>query len=147
MEIPPGSKESLETLIQIMRHHLQSYLLKKDTRRIWLSFTGNQPCGLLDFYFKTSTIHIRFLCSIPPSQGIGTQLMTHLAQFALNNDLKIIRTTVSSLDQRAMNFYFDHLGFFKTGKRAEEPNFDLFLAAVYPKELLLSLSQKTSLEK
>ncbi len=144
METPPGSSESLEALVQIMRHHLQSYLLKKNTRQIWLSFIRNHPCGLLDFYYLPMTIRIRFLCAIPPSQGIGTQLMTHLAQFALDNNVRLILTTISSLDQRAMNFYFSHIGFFKTGKRTEESNFDLFLAAVYPKEILLRLNRQSS---
>lgn len=147
MENPPGSKEPLETLAQNMRLHLQSYLLRKDTRRIWLAIIGNQPSGLLDFYLQSRTIRIRFLCAVPPSQGIGTQLMIHLARFALANGVEVIRTTVSSLDQRAMNFYFNHLGFSKTGKRTEESDFDLFLAAVSPQEILRRFCQSFSTDK
>jgi hypothetical protein len=147
MEKPPGSKESLENLVQIMRHHLQTYLLRESTRRIWLGLIGNQPRGLLDFYLQPRTIRIRFLCAIPPGQGVGTQIMVHLAQFAQNNGLKKIHTTVSSLDRRAMNFYFHHLGFLKTGKSTEEPDFDLFLASIDPQEILRRYCQPSSIGK
>lgn len=147
LEKPPGSKEPLETLAQNMRLHLQTYLLRKSTRRIWLATSRNQPVGLLDFFLQTNTIRIRFLCAVPPSQGVGTQLMVKLARFAFDIGVKVIRTTVSSLDQRAKNFYFHHLGFFKTGTRTEESGFDLFIAAVSPQELLQRFSKPSLTER
>ena len=135
MEVPPGSNEPLSNLSNLMHKHLQSHLQRKSTRQIWIAKIKDQLCGILDFYHYKKTIRIRFLCAVPPRHGIGTQLMAFLANFALLNNIKIIKTTVSSLDNRAIHFYFQHLGFKQTERKPEGTGFDLFLAAVKPEDL------------
>lgn len=136
LETPPGSKEPLEELVLVMQQLLQQHLLHRDNRRIWVATRNNNPCGILDFYQRGQRIHIRFICGIPPRQGIGTRLMTHLAKFATVNSFTLISTTVSSLDRRAVSFYFQHLGFQLSGFANEKLEFDLYFATIKP-ELLL----------
>lgn len=137
LETPPGSTESLEELVRGMSLHLLHYLRHRNTRRIWVGIREGHHCGILDFYHRTSIIHIRFLCGIPTGQGIGTQIMAHLARYATDNNIALITATVSSLDERAMNFYFHHLGFRREGFTNQKPGFDLFFATIEPKLLRL----------
>ncbi len=62
--------------------------------------------------------------------------MTYLAKFATENNILLISATVSSLDRRAMSFYFQHLGFQRAGIANEKLKFDLHFATIKP-ELLL----------
>jgi hypothetical protein len=48
---------------------------------------------------------------------------------------------VSSIDQRALNFYFEHLGFERVGSRTEEPGFELFMITVQPQLLLTKIGK------
>lgn len=93
-------------------------------------------CGILDFFQRKRSLRIRFLCAVPQDEGIGTQLLTHLAKFGVNLQVPVIRCTVSMLDERALHFYFRHLGFRQVGIRPEEPGFSLALAAIQVSELL-----------
>ena len=136
IEEPPGSTEPLDVLTELMKENLQRYLERKEKRRIWIATIAEDIRGLLDFYLEESNIRIRFICAIPPRQGVGTQLMRHLARFAQTKRVSTIRSTVSSLDQRAIGFYFDHLGFGKVGQRLEKPGFHLFVVAIDPDDLL-----------
>jgi len=135
-EVPPGSTAPLEEVERGMRRHLQRLLWRKSTRRVWLARMEGTPCGILDFFHRKWSLRIRFLCAVPQDEGIGTQLLGHLARFAVNLRVRGIRCTVSTLDERALHFYFRHLGFRQLGIRHEEPGFDLALAAIQPSELL-----------
>lgn len=136
IEEPPGSTEPLDVLTELMKENLQRYLERKETRHIWMATIEENIRGLLDFCLEEPNIRIQFICAIPPGQGVGTQLMRHLARFAQTKRVSTIRSTVSSLDQRAIIFYFDHLGFEKVGQRLKEPGFYLFVAAIDPEDLL-----------
>ncbi len=140
LETPPGSTEPFEELARVMRLHLLRHLRHRNTRRIWVGIREGHLCGILDFYHRTYIIHIRFLCGIPTGQGIGTQIMAHLARYAIDNNIALITATVSSLDERAMNFYFHHLRFRRIGFANQKFGFDLFFATTEPK-LLLSKTQ------
>lgn len=140
MEKPPGSTEPLDELTEGLRLHLKIFLLeKKKDRHIWLALEGTSIIGLLDFYHKPEELFIRFICAIPPHQGTGTRLLRHLAEYGQSHDLTVIRTTVSSIDSRAISFYFEHLGFEKVGTRAEEPGFELYVVAIQPQNLLTKI--------
>jgi len=142
MEEPPGSTEPFDGLKEGMRVHLRIFLLEqKKNRHIWLALEGTSIIGLLDFYHKPDELFIRFICAIPPNKGTGTRLLEHLAEYGQAHNLTIIRTTVSSIDSRALNFYFEHLGFQKVGSRIEEPGFELFVVAIQP-QVLLEIIQK-----
>ncbi len=141
MEDPPGSTEPFEELLIAMRLHLQAYRRQPQNRHIWLAKKSEVFIGLLDFYHKPDELFVRFLCAIPPSQGTGTRLIQHLAAYALANQINVIKTTVSSIDSRALKFYFEHLGFQKTSLVQEE-GFNLHLASVEPKRLLARLLKK-----
>jgi hypothetical protein len=137
MEKPPGSTEPLDELTEGLRLHLRIFLLEqKKDRHIWLALEGTAIIGLLDFYQKPDELFIRFICAIPPNQGTGTRLLRQLAEYGQSHSLTVIRTTVSSIDSRALNFYFEHLGFQKIGTRAEEPGFELYVVAIHPQILL-----------
>jgi ribosomal protein S18 acetylase RimI-like enzyme len=137
MEKPPGSTEPLDELTEGLRLHLKIYLLKqRKDRHIWLAFEGTSINGLLDFYHKPDELFIRFICAIPPHQGTGTRLLRHLAEYGQSHNLTTIRTTVSSIDLRALKFYCEHLGFQKVGTRTEEPGFELYVITIQPKVLL-----------
>lgn len=135
-EDPPGSTESLEDLTESLRLHLRIYLQRKKNRHIWLAEVDAEIKGILDYIHEGAEIFIRFICAVPSGHGIGTQLIRYLAKYASQREVTIIRSTVSSIDSRACKFYFDHLGFEKTGKRPEGSGFDLFLAAINPQEIL-----------
>ncbi len=143
MEKPPGSTEPLDELTEGMRLHLRIFLLEqqKKNRHIWLALEDTSIIGLLDFYHKPDELFIRFICAIPPYQGTGTRLLQRLAEYGQSHNLTVIRTTVSSIDSRALNFYFEHLGFQKVGTRVEEPGFELFVVAIQP-QVLLEIIQK-----
>ena len=128
--------EPLDVLTELTKESLQQYLERKETRHIWIATIGENIRGLLDFYLEESDIRIRFICAIRPGQGVGTQLMRHLAEFSQTKRVSTIRSTVSSLDRRAIGFYFDHLGFEKAGQHLKEPGFCLFAAAIDPEDLL-----------
>jgi len=136
VEVPPGAKAPLEEVERGMRRHLQRLLWRKSTRRVWLARREGTPCGILDFFHRKQSLRIRFLCAVPEGEGIGTQLLSHLARFAVNLQARVIRCTVSTLDERALHFYFRHLGFQQVGIQHEEPGFDLVLAAIQASELL-----------
>ena len=137
MEKPPGSTEPLDELTEAMRLHLKIFLMEQEkNRHIWLALEGTSIIGLLDFYHKPDELFIRFICAIPPHQGTGTRLLRHLAVYGQSHNLPLIRTTVSSIDSRALNFYFEHLGFQKVGIRTEEPGFELYVIAIQPRVLL-----------
>lgn len=137
MENPPGSTESLKELTEGLRLHLKIFLMeKKKNRHIWLALERTAIIGLLDFYHRPYELFIRFLCAIPPHKGTGTHLLRHLAEYGQSHNLTVIRTTVSSIDSRALNFYFEHLGFQKIDTRVEEPGFEVFVAAIQPQALL-----------
>lgn len=137
MEKPPGSAEPFDELKEGIRVHLRIFLLEqKKNRYIWLALEDTTIIGLLDFYHKPDELFIRFICAIPPGKGTGTRLLRHLAEYGQAHNLTVIRTTVSSIDSRALNFYFEHLGFQKVGSRIEEPGFELFVAAIQPQVLL-----------
>jgi hypothetical protein len=138
MEVPPGSTDSEETLTKILKANLRRYIVQHQQRQIWLAFKTNTPCGLLDFYLFKRSIRIRFICAIPPRQGTGTHLMMELAKFAIQKRVEKIRSTVSTQDLRAINFYFTHLGFTQTGYQKENDGLMLFLAVIDPKILLQS---------
>lgn len=146
MEKPPGSTEPLDELTEGLRLHLKIFLLEqKNDRHIWLALEGSSIIGLLDFYHKPDELFIRFICAIPPHQGTGTRLLRQLAEYGQSHNLAAIRTTVSSIDSRALNFYFDHLGFQKVDTRKEEPGFELYVVAIQP-QVLLEKIQKDPLE-
>ncbi len=137
MEKPPGSTEPLDELTEGMRLHLKIFLLeKKENRHIWLALEGTSIIGLLDFYHKPDELFIRFICAIPPYKGTGTRLLQHLAEYGQSHNLTAIRTTVSSIDSRAINFYFEHLGFQKVDTRIENPGFELYVVTTQPQMLL-----------
>ncbi|MFX0078690.1 MAG: GNAT family N-acetyltransferase, partial [Candidatus Hermodarchaeota archaeon] len=121
-----------------MRLHLRIFLMEqqKKNRHIWLALEGTSIIGLLDFYHRPDEIFIRFICAIPPHQGTGTRLLRHLAEYGQSHNLTVIRTTVSSIDSRALNFYFKHLGFQKVGTRTEEPGFELYVIVIDSNVLL-----------
>lgn len=135
-EVPPGAKASLEEVERGMRRHLQRLLWRNSTRRVWLARREGTACGILDFFQLKRIIRIRFVCAIPQDEGIGTQLLTRLAKFGVALRVPVIRCTVSMLDERALHFYFRHLGFRQVGMRSEEPGFSLALAAIDSSELL-----------
>jgi len=140
MEKPPGSTEPLDELTEGLRQHLKNFLLEqKKDRHIWLALEGTSIIGLLDFYHKPDELFIRFICAIPPHQGTGTRLLRQLAEYGQSHNLVVIRTTVSSIDARAISFYFEHLGFEKVGTRAEEPGFELYVVAIQPQNLLTKI--------
>ena len=136
LEVPPGSKEPLDELTRVMHKLLQRHLLQRTNRRVWIATKNGSPCGILDFYHREQRIHIKFICGIPPRHGIGTQLMAHLAKYARKNSVTAISSTVSTLDERAMSFYFQHLGFQRAGLTNEKIGFDLYFVIIKP-ELLL----------
>lgn len=137
MEKPPGSTESLDELTEGLRLHLKIFLMEqKKNRHIWLALEDTAIIGLLDFYHRPDELFIRFICAIPPNKGTGTRLLQHLAEYGQSHNLTAIRTTVSSIDSRALNFYFEHLGFQKVDTRVEEPGFELFVAAIQTQALL-----------
>ncbi len=136
MEVPPGSTDSEENLMKLLKNHLRRYLHHHQQRQIWLAFKAATPQGLLDFYHYQRSIRIRFICAIPPRQGIGTYLMVKLAKFAIQKEIEMIRSTVSTQDRRAIDFYFTHLGFTQTGQRKEDDGLVLYLAVIEPKTLL-----------
>jgi len=140
-EVPPGAKAPLEEVERTMRRHLQRLLWRKSNRRVWLARREGTACGILDFYQRKRTLRIRFLCAIPQDEGIGTQLLTHLAKFGVNLQIPVIRCTVSLLDERALHFYFRRLGFHQVGIRPEEPGFDLALAETRSSDLLLQVEE------
>jgi ribosomal protein S18 acetylase RimI-like enzyme len=109
---------------------------QKQNRHIWLALEGTSIIGLLDFYHKPEELFIRFICAIPPYKGTGTLLLQHLAEYGQSHYLPVIRTTVSSIDSRALNFYFEHLGFQKVGTRKDEPGFELYVVVTQPQMLL-----------
>ena len=130
MEEPPGSSEPLEELVESLELHLQIALGKKENRKIWLAMKREVVRGLLDFYHRPSELFIRFICAIPPRHGTGTWLLNQLAQYGISQKIELVKATVSSLDARAHNFYFQHLGFHNTGSQFDEPGFELFLAEI-----------------
>ena len=140
MEAPPGSEEPLESLIPAIRGHLKEWLQTEKTRRLWVAIIKNRIRGLLDFYHEPSEIRVRFIATVVPRQGIGTHLMVELAKYAVAHQVEVIHSSVSSIDKRAQQFYFQHLGFTKIGQRPESPGFDLFLVSVKPQELLRRFS-------
>lgn len=140
MEEPPGSTEPLQELTESLQLHLQIYLHQKGNRHILLVQIEKSIIGLVDFYHNPEELFIRFICAIPPRQGLGTQMLRHLAEYCLTHDIALIKSTVSSLDQRACNFYFNRLGFQKVGTRVEEPGFDLYLAEIHPDILLKNIA-------
>ncbi len=136
MEEPPGSTEPLEELCESLRLHLKIYLHQRKNRHIWLALEHDLVVGLLDFYHQPEELFIRFICAIPPRHGNGTRLLRHLADYGLSKHIPMIKTTVSSLDQRAKEFYFRHLGFQKIGSRTEDLGFDLYIIKIHPQDLL-----------
>jgi hypothetical protein len=142
MEKPPGSQEPLGDVVRGMRQHLQRHLRRRTTRQVWVAKRNGSPCGILDFDQKDQRIHIRFICGIPPRHGIGTQLMAHLAKYATTHKVPLISTTVSTLDTRAMRFYFQHLGYQRAGLTNQKIGFDLYYAII-DTELLLQRVKRT----
>jgi hypothetical protein len=136
MEKPPGSSEPLDELVEALELHLKIALGIEENRKIWLAMKRNVVKGLVDFYHRSSELVIRFICAIPPRQGTGSVLMYHLARYGLQHQINLISATVSSLDERAQQFYFSYLGFQKVGSRFDEPGFELFLAEVSPQALI-----------
>jgi hypothetical protein len=136
MENPPGSSEPLDELVEALELHLEIALGVEENRAIWLAVKKNVVKGLLDFYHRSSELVIRFICAIPLRQGTGSLLIYNLAQYGLQHQIDQISATVSSLDERAQQFYFSHLGFQKVGSRFDEPGFELFLAEVSPQALI-----------
>ncbi|MFW9830810.1 MAG: GNAT family N-acetyltransferase [Candidatus Thorarchaeota archaeon] len=136
MEIPPGSTESLENLTESLYIHLQIFLRQPSNRQIWLAKTDEAIIGLIDFYHNPEDVTVRFICAVPPQQGTGTQLLRQLAEYCQAHKITVIKTTVSSHDERACKFYFDRLCFQKSGTRSEESGIELFLAESQPDELL-----------
>ena len=135
MEKPPGSAEPLEELTKSLELHLQVTLGTKDNRVIWLAMRHHTVKGLLDFLQHPTDLFVRFICAIPPRQGTGTWLLHQLAQYAVQHRIDSVKATVSSLDSRAQQFYFQHLGFQKVGSRIEEPGLELFMAKVSTQKL------------
>ena len=136
MEEPPGSTEPLDELITSLELHLQIALGVKENRTIWLAMSHNFVKGLLDFYQRPAELFVRFLCAIPPRQGTGTWLLHQLAEYGVQHQIDSVKATVSSLDSRAQQFYFQHLGFQKVGSRIDEPGFELFIAEIQSQTLL-----------
>jgi GNAT superfamily N-acetyltransferase len=136
MEKPPGSTKSHEELSDSLRLHLQIYLQQRKDRYIWLAVENETVVGLLDFYHRPEELYVRFICAIPPRRGTGTRLLRHLAKYGLSQQIPVIKTTVSSLDLRAQEFYFSHLGFQQIGSRTEDPGFDLYIVTIHPQDLL-----------
>ena len=135
MEKPPGSTEPLEELAESLKLHLQVTLGVKDNRIIWLAMKHGIVRGLLDFLQHPTELFVRFICAIPPHQGTGTWLLNQLAQYGVQHRIDSVKATVSSLDSRAQQFYFQHLGFHKVGSRIDEPGFELFMAQISTKKL------------
>jgi hypothetical protein len=136
MEEPPGSSEPLEELVESLELHLQTVLGIKEKRHVWLAMSKPLVRGLVDFYHRPTELFIRFICAIPPRQGVGTWLLQKLAQYAITHKIDLVKATVSSLDSRAQQFYFQHLNFQKTGSRLDEPGFELYLAEISSQALL-----------
>lgn len=130
MEEPPGSTEPLDELITSLELHLQVALGVKENRIIWLATSHNLVKGLLDFYQRPAELFVRFICAIPPGHGTGTWLLHQLAEYGVQHQVDSVKATVSSLDSRAQQFYFEHLGFQKVGSRIDEPGFELFIAEI-----------------
>jgi hypothetical protein len=130
MEEPPGSTEPLEELITSLELHLQIALGVKENRIIWLAMSHTLVKGLLDFYQRPAELFVRFICAIPPRQGTGTWLLHQLAVYGVQHQIDSVKATVSSLDSRAQQFYFQHLGFQKVGSRIDEPGLELFIAEI-----------------
>lgn len=141
MEEPPGSSEPIDELVESLELHLQIALGVKENRQIWLAMRKDIIKGLLDFYHRPNELFIRFICAIPPRQGTGTLLLNQLAQYGLSNQVDHVKATVSSLDSRAQQFYFNHIGFQKVGSRFDEPGFELFLAEISIKTLHDSIAR------
>ncbi len=135
MEEPPGSSEPFDELVESLELHLQIALGVKDNRQIWLAMRKDIIKGLLDFYHRPNELFIRFICAIPSRQGTGTLLLNQLAHYGLSNHIDHVKATVSSLDSRAQEFYFNHIGFQKVGSRFDELGFELFLAEISSKTL------------
>ncbi len=136
METPPGSTDPLDELVEALELHLQIALQEEEKRIIWLAIKNNVVKGLLDFFHRSSELVIRFICAIPPRQGVGSLLLYHLAQYGLRHQIGLITATVSSLDVRAQQFYFTHLGFQRAASRFDEMGLELFLAEVSPHALI-----------
>jgi len=150
MEKPPGSTEPLDELTEGMRLHLRIFLLEqKKNRHIWLALESTSIVGLVDFYHEPDELFIRFICAIPPHKGTGTRLLRHLAEHGQNHNLPVIRTTVSSIDSRALKFYLQHLGFQKVDTRIKEPGFELYVVVTQPQMLLekIQISRKRNRSK
>lgn len=140
METPPGASESFDELVESIEPHLEK-ALREENRKIWLATLRNSVKGVLDFYHHSEELFIRFVCAIPPQQGTGTWLLRQLAHYAVAHQIGLIKATVSSIDSRAQQFYFQHLGFQKKGIRFEEPGFDLILAEISSQILLENSSR------
>ena len=130
MEEPPGSTEPLDELITSLELHLQIALSTKENRIIWLAMSHDLVKGLLDFYQRPAELFVRFICAIPPRLGTGTWLLNQLAHYGVQHQIDSVKATVSSLDSRARQFYFQHLGFQKVGSRTDELGLELFIAEI-----------------
>lgn len=62
--------------------------------------------------------------------------MVQLTKYAIEHNIVAISSTVSSLDERAKRFYFQHLGFQSAGLTNQKLEFDLFFVTINPKLLL-----------
>ncbi len=142
MEDPPGSSESLEELVESLEIHLQTALSVKENRFVWLAISNDLVRGLVDFYQRPTELVIRFICAIPPRQGVGTWLLQQLAQYAITHRLDKIKATLSSLDPRAQQFYFQHLNFQKTGSRIDKAGLELYLAEISSQALVENSIQR-----
>jgi len=141
MQIPPGSKASLEELTAIMKMDLELFLKKKGNRNVWLAVENGVVKGIIDFFVEPPQIRIRFLGAIPTGKGTGTLLLLHVGQLYFSKDISIITAEVSKSDSRAWSFYFNHIGFEDQGVCTKEPGLTLHLAVIAPQTLLFNIQK------
>ena len=89
--------------------------------------------GILSFaHKKGNKIRIEFIYSNKLRKGIGKKLIKKLANYALKNRIGFIYTSVSSNDERAINFY-RNCGFKFNGKYHSYRNMILYRIKAMPK--------------
>ncbi|QQG39022.1 MAG: GNAT family N-acetyltransferase [Candidatus Woesearchaeota archaeon] len=71
--------------------------------------------GLVSFS-ENKEINIDFICSLRFGEGIGGSLMRRVFRYAKQRKIKVIKADVSSIDERAQEFYHK-IGFKKTSEK------------------------------
>jgi ribosomal protein S18 acetylase RimI-like enzyme len=117
MQTPPGG---IGGTVEYIKTKMNGY-------RILVYKEGDRILGLVSYSINADhQAEIDFICALEPGRGIGTSLLREMAKLIAAQDVSEVLSSMSSLDERAMNFY-KRSGFTIYAEKRERDNFLIYL--------------------